>query len=101
MYRNILRSRIKRQQGEIIGFAKNILFIERLLDMRRTRNNAVTDRNVKMSLLKIEKNVLIENAIAINVVGVKKFREKAIILIYVGYNYTLLCHLIVNLFAER
>lgn len=101
MYRNILRSRIKRQQGKIIGFAKNILFIERLLDMRRTRNNAVTDRNVKMSLLKIEKNVLIENAIAINVVSVKKFREKVIILIYVGYNYTLLCHLIVNLFAER
>lgn len=31
--------------------------------------------------------------------GVKKFREKAIILIYVGYNYTLLCRSIVNLSA--
>lgn len=32
--------------------------------------------------------------------GVKKFCEKAIILIYVGYDYTLLCRSIVNLSAS-
>lgn len=41
------------------------------------RNNTVTDRNAKLSLLKIEKNVLIENAIVINVVWCQKISRES------------------------
>lgn len=51
-------------------------------------------------LLKGEKNVLIENAIAVNIAGVGRYRAKAIFLIYVDHNGAA-CHYVRKSFRKK
>lgn len=52
-------------------------------------------------LLKGEKNVLIENAIAVNIAGVGRYRAKAIFLIYVDRNGAAACRYVRKSFREE